>query len=62
MSLDENAWARGEVDHFEAVANFNFQGEGAEELSFSAGQTLKVAPKGKTFKVMIILCHSSFDI
>ncbi|GFS17101.1 peroxisomal membrane protein PEX13, partial [Elysia marginata] len=42
---DENAWARGEVDHFEAVANFNFQGEGAEELSFSAGQTLKVAPK-----------------
>ncbi|KAK3781039.1 hypothetical protein RRG08_046343 [Elysia crispata] len=42
---DESAWARGEVDHFEAVANFNFQGEGAEELSFSAGQTLKVAPK-----------------
>lgn len=44
-SSDQNGWARGEVDHFEAVANFNFQGEGAEELSFSAGQTLKVAPK-----------------
>ncbi|RUS85137.1 hypothetical protein EGW08_007101 [Elysia chlorotica] len=42
---DENAWARGEVDHFEAVSNFNFQGQGAEELSFSAGQTLKVSPK-----------------
>ncbi|BFZ16835.1 hypothetical protein BsWGS_19874 [Bradybaena similaris] len=40
-----NGWATGDDDHFMARANFSFQGQSTEELSFSAGQNIKVAPK-----------------
>ncbi|XP_061165961.1 peroxisomal membrane protein PEX13-like [Saccostrea echinata] len=39
------AWASGEDDHFVARAEFDFNGSGEEELSFTAGQLIKVAPK-----------------
>ncbi|XP_062604137.1 peroxisomal membrane protein PEX13-like [Saccostrea cucullata] len=39
------SWASGEDDHFVARAEFDFNGSGEEELSFRAGQLIKVAPK-----------------
>jgi peroxin-13 len=45
--LSENKWKTGEDDHFVAMAQYDFKAEKEEELSFSAGQEIKVAPKGK---------------
>lgn len=44
-STDEKGWAKGEDDHFVARANFSFQGQSTDELSFVARQTFNVAPK-----------------
>ncbi|XP_060072650.1 peroxisomal membrane protein PEX13-like [Ylistrum balloti] len=38
-------WATGEEDHFVARAEFDFKGESDEELSFTAGQNINIAPK-----------------
>lgn len=40
------AWASGEDDHFVARAEYDFSGNSEEELSFKAGQLIKIAPKG----------------
>lgn len=37
----------GEGDHVIARAEYDFDGEGEEELSFRAGSILRLAPKGK---------------
>ena len=37
----------GEGDHVIARAEYDFDGEGEEELSFRAGNILRLAPKGK---------------
>ncbi|XP_012938488.1 peroxisomal membrane protein PEX13 [Aplysia californica] len=42
---DEKGWTTGLDDHFVARANYNFQGQGEEELSFTAGQNINIAPK-----------------
>jgi len=39
------AWASGETDHFVATAEFDFQGESNDELSFRRGTEIIVAPK-----------------
>ncbi|KAH9491436.1 Peroxisomal membrane protein PAS20 [Bulinus truncatus] len=39
------SWANGEDDHFVARGNYSFQGQGSEELSFTAGQNIIIAPK-----------------
>lgn len=47
---DENStkdWKTGEGDHVVASAEYDFDGEGEEELSFRAGNILRLAPKGK---------------
>ncbi|XP_076440704.1 peroxisomal membrane protein PEX13-like [Babylonia areolata] len=44
-SAEEEGWVRGETDHVVAQALYNFTGQGEEELSFSAGQQLILAPK-----------------
>jgi len=44
-SPDEAAWANGEADHFVARANYSFQAGRKEEVSFSQGQNINVAPK-----------------
>lgn len=47
---DENStkdWKTGEGDHVVARAEYDFDGEGEEELSFRAGNILRLAPKGK---------------
>ena len=47
LFLSDNKWKTGEDDHFVAMAQYDFKAEKEEELSFSAGQEIKVAPKGK---------------
>lgn len=42
-----NAWASREDDHFLAVAEYDFEGESSEELSFTQGTQIVLAPKGK---------------
>ena len=37
----------GEGEHVIARAEYDFDGEGEEELSFRAGSILRLAPKGK---------------
>jgi hypothetical protein len=39
-------WAAGDADHFLAEAQFDFEGENEDELSFEAGQKILIAPKG----------------
>ena len=43
---EEESWMKGESDHVVAQALHSFSGQG-EELSFSAGQQIILAPKGE---------------
>jgi len=49
LSGDENAedWLMGHSEHFEAEAEYDFDAENDDEISFLAGDTLRVAPKHK---------------
>lgn len=50
LMADESSskdWKTGEGDHVIARAEYDFDGEGEEELSFRAGNILRLAPKGK---------------
>lgn len=49
------AWASGEDDHFVARAEYDFNGSSEEELSFKAGQLIKVAPKGM-YLISVLIC------
>ncbi|EDO41172.1 predicted protein, partial [Nematostella vectensis] len=40
-------WMTGEGDHVLAKAEFDFNAQGEDELSFAAGTVLRLAPKGK---------------
>ena len=53
VKMESNRWAKGEGEHFVAIANFDFAGEGGhyngdrqfKELSFKSGDKLFIAPK-----------------
>ncbi|XP_038057859.1 peroxisomal membrane protein PEX13-like isoform X1 [Patiria miniata] len=48
---DQPAWASGEEDHVVARAEFDFEAEGSNELSFKAGSMINLAPKEMQPKV-----------
>ena len=48
---EQTRWARGEAEHFVAVAEFDFAADGDEEISFRAGDTVLVAPKHRQPRV-----------
>ena len=50
-------WASGEDDHFVALAEYDFDGDNDEELSFRRGTRINIAPKGN----MAIVCHFTVD-
>ena len=56
---EEESWMRGETDHVVAQALYSFSGQGEEELSFSAGQQIILAPKGKNGLTGVLICLSS---
>eukprot|EP00795_Rhopilema_esculentum_P007495 gene7495-13272_t len=49
ISNDENIeeWITGDGEHFEAEAEYDFDAENEDEISFQAGDSLRVAPKQK---------------
>lgn len=48
-------WASGEDDHVVGRAEYDFNAVSEEEISFRAGEMLKLAPKGK-----MVLIHCDF--
>lgn len=50
-SEKDDAWTRGEGEHFVAVAQFDFNARSKEELSLKAGQQITLAPKDKQPRV-----------
>lgn len=53
VKMESNRWSKGEGEHYVAIANFDFTGEGGhyngdryfKELSFKSGDKLFIAPK-----------------
>lgn len=45
---DDSLWMSGNIDHFIAVAEHDFDAVNQDELSFRRGQRIIVAPKGTT--------------
>lgn len=45
-SSEGQEWYNGSDDHFRAVAEYDFEAEGEDELSFQKGQHITIAPKG----------------
>lgn len=50
INKDDRLWMTGKIDHFVAVAEYDFDSENVDELSFRRGQRIIIAPKGKLFK------------
>jgi len=46
-------WARGDSEHYEARALFNFQAQSAQELSIVKDDHIRVAPKGSSIDYTI---------
>lgn len=42
---DDSLWMQGKIDHFVAVAEYDFDAVNADELSFRRGQKIIIAPK-----------------
>lgn len=53
--LGTKAWASGSDEHYVAKAEFDFEGENNDELSFRQGTEIILAPKGKDFRFVSIL-------
>lgn len=51
----------GEDDHFVATAQYDYKGDSDDELSISAGQEIKVAPKGRLIKHTINILTKFLD-
>lgn len=56
--LGTNAWASGLDEHYVAKAEFDFEGENNDELSFKQGTEIILAPKGKNIRFGSILIFS----
>lgn len=41
----EKSWAEGLTEHYTAQADYDFNAANPQELSFKAGQTLRLAPR-----------------
>ena len=58
--VEKNEWTNGKDDHFVVVAEYDFQAQGDDELSFRQGQTITVAPKGKQAYLTCLCLHSVY--
>lgn len=47
---DDNLWMQGKIDHFVAVAEFDFDAVNVDEISFRRGQKIIIAPKGRLLR------------
>ena len=46
LFVESSGWASGVHDHFVAVAEYDFDAQNHDELTFKQGTVLTVAPKG----------------
>jgi len=46
LFVDRSGWTSGVDDHFVAVAEYDFDAQNDDELSFKQGSLLTIAPKG----------------
>lgn len=46
---DDSLWMQGKIDHFIAVAEYDFDSVNVDEISFRRGQRIIIAPKGRLF-------------
>lgn len=53
---DDSLWMTGEIDHFIAVSEYDFDSVNVDELSFKRGQRIIIAPKGmKIFERILFI-------
>ena len=52
---EQEGWATGEEDHIVARAEFDFEAEGTNEISFRSGSMLNLAPKGNSCDSLYIV-------
>lgn len=57
METASSNWASGEDDHVVGRAEYDFNALSEEEISFRAGDMLKLAPKGKLLFFFVFLSH-----
>lgn len=50
-----NLWASGQAEHYVARGLYDFAASREDELSFKAGDTLRVAPKGESLHCIITM-------
>lgn len=64
METASSNWASGEDDHVVGRAEYDFNALSEEEISFRAGDMLKLAPKGKLlfFFCFLISCEISYVV
>jgi len=46
FTVENSGWATGVHDHYAAVAEYDFEAQNGDELTFKQGSLLTVAPKG----------------
>ena len=57
MEAVSSNWASGEDDHVVGRAEYDFNALSEEEISFRAGDMLKLAPKGKLLILYLFSNH-----
>ena len=55
-------WATGDQDHFVAVAEYSYEAENPDELSFQQGNSLNVAPKGTRSMLLLSILYRACEI
>jgi len=51
--VESSGWATGIHDHFVAVAEYDFDAQNHDELTFKQGTALTVAPKGVSIVIFV---------
>jgi len=51
LTVESRGWSSGVDDHFVAVAEYDFDAQNSDELTFKQGTVLSVAPKG-----LLVVC------
>ena len=59
LFVDSSGWASGVHDHFVAVAEYDFDAQNSDELTFKQGTVLTLAPKGLVLivDILFVLTH-----
>jgi len=56
FTAESSGWSSGVHDHFVAVAEYDFDAQNHDELTFKQGVVLNVAPKGLLIVNILTVC------